>query len=721
MLQSTINIFTANVVSYDANTRIATLDQPVDISLGYNAKLGVITSNYTVVGNNLNVSSAIKKGNKPQTLSTDENGNFFGILNIPPASFNTGQRVFRVDNRTVSSDQTTSTTYAEATFTAAGLSTTGTQFSPAVDSSISKFTPSAKLSEQNVPSIAQTNYTRFDPIAQSFNVSKDNYPNGIFISSIKLFFASKPAINSPIKLTIVPTLNGYPNGASLDYSTVILDTSDVKISSTPHYLDSNTWTEFKFSAPVYISPGTPYAFLLQSSSSDYTLYLAEQNKTAIPSTGKAKPTDPTPSAPTKTGAAPYTGALFESQNGSTWTADLSKDLMFVIDQCIFDISEQPEINFILPRGMPKRKFIQNDIQYKLDPSLMPGLYTSAGGNQRSDAYNLTTTDFVPSQTNINYEYSSLLIRSNNETDGPYTVNPGKYGNPTPDNIYLNDGKGPRLLIKNTDTSFTLQAKMTSSDANVSPILSDDGITLYNIRYYINNMGITNPVISLVDGGSGYNANTISVTITPPDIGSDTATVAPLIGANGVIERVYVTYPGSGYLTTPTITISDPTTRNVNTSNAIVTVSGETDPSGGNASAKYFTKKVVLAPGQDSGDLRVFYTAYRPFGTNVFIYYKILSSNDTQKFEDGNWQLMTTVGNPNVYSTDRTNTIEFEAAPGLYGSNQANNSVSYVSTNGQTYNSFIQFAIKVVMSTDDTTKVPFLTDIRALALPSGTGF
>jgi hypothetical protein len=133
------------------------------------------------------------------------------------------------------------------------------------------------------------------------------------------------------------------------------------------------------------------------------------------------------------------------------------------------------------------------------------------------------------------------------------------------------------------------------------------------------------------------------------------------------------------------------------------------------------KKVVLAPGNDSGDLRVYYTAYKPLGTAVYVYYKILNSLDTATFESGNWQLMTTVGNPNTYSTSRTDLYEFEAAPGIFASNLPDNSISYTSSlTGQTYNSFIQFAIKVVLATSDNTNVPFLTDIRALALPAGTG-
>ena len=83
--------------------------------------------------------------------------------------------------------------------------------------------------------------------------------------------------------------------------------------------------------------------------------------------------------------------------------------------------------------------------------------------------------------------------------------------------------------------------------------------------------------------------------------------------------------------------------------------------------------------------------------------------------------MTTMQNPNTFSTSRTDLYEYEAAPGIYASNQANNSISYVSTTtGQKYTSFIQFAIKIVLATSDNTNVPFLTDIRALALPAGTG-
>ena len=99
-----------------------------------------------------------------------------------------------------------------------------------------------------------------------------------------------------------------------------------------------------------------------------------------------------------------------------------------------------------------------------------------------------------------------------------------------------------------------------------------------------------------------------------------------------------------------------------------------------------------------------------------VYYKILNKNDTQSFGDGSWILMTKTKNSDtLYSKFRGDLHEYTFAPGTTGVDQGY--VSYVSTNGQTYNSFNQFAIKIVLVTTDKTIVPYLTDMRCIALPS----
>ena len=724
--RSSLYTYSATITAYDPVTKVVTLDTPVNLSLGTNEwNGGDISSNYSITGNLAKIDSSVQDGTKLAKPTTDESGNFVALFNVPSTKFQTGNRVFRIDNRTVSTDVSSSTTYAEATFTASGLSTTSQRldFAASIDSSKNVFTQVNQKANQLISSVTNTTTSisfrnDIDPVCQTFIVSKDNYPNGVFLYSIKLYFQKKPTTNIPVKISILPTINGYPAGETLDYSTVSLLPSQVKVSSTPHYLDPNAYTEFVFSAPVFIQSGVLYGFIVKSSSVDYNLYYGQQNKLAVPSTAKANFTDANPANPTKIGAAPYVGALFESQNGITWTADQTKDLMFIIDKCVFSTSSA-SVQFTVPKGLPYRKMGHQDILNKLDANSASQLLGNYSLDRVYDALNLTTTDLTPTGTGITYSYATTLSTGNVPT-GQNSITPGRLGSPLSEDIFLNDGNGERTLLRASSSSFSLYATMSTSDRNVSPIISDDGVTLYTISYIINNMGIGNNVISITNPGYGYNVNATTISISSPDIGSDTATLGFTANANGAITSVYTITPGSGYLTNPTITISNPATRGGN-ANAVITVTGETSSKGGNSYAKYFTKKVVLAPGNDSGDLRVYYTAYKPLGTAVYVYYKILNSLDTATFESGNWQLMTTVGNPNTYSTSRTDLYEYEAAPGIFASNLPDNSISYTSSlTGQTYNSFIQFAIKVVLATNDNTNVPFLTDIRALALPAGTG-
>jgi hypothetical protein len=713
-----IDTFEANITAYDGATRTATLaplnNKPVSISIGNNSQYGALNSQYTIKGTIGSVADAINHGSRAPSLSTDERGQFVAIFNCPGSVFHSGSKLFRIDNRLSDAIPDSATTWAQATFLAGGLQNTNiTNFSPSIDSSAGKITPIAQQSYT-----IQNNSSSHDPVAQSIIVSKDNYPNGVFLSSIRLFFAPfgvTPTV--PVTVSIVNTLNGVPNGQVLDYSTVTLDADEVNTSSNPHYLDPKTYTEFTFHAPVYLQPGVLYAVLIKSASSDYKLYYGQQNQVAIPSTGKSLPTDPAPTNPTKIGAAPYTGALFESQNSITWTADQTKQLMFVINNLEFDITQSPTLPFVTPKNLPSKKLGTSEVIHSIDANSINSLVGAGNPTTRYHAFNLSTTDFVPTGSDIRYNYVTTLTSDYSMTD-PVAVTPGKYGTPLQENIFLNDGKGERILLKDSPDSFQLLATLTSTDKYVSPIISDDGVSLFSVLNFVNNMGIEgNNIITVDNKGANYNANATTVTVSMPDIGTDRALLGFTANTTtGGIDNIYVTHPGAGYITTPTITITDSSSSG---SGASATIHGETSPSGGNAFAKYLTKKVILTPGNDSGDLRVYYSAYKPLGSEVYVYYKILNASDTELIENQDWKLMTSVTNTTAYSKDRKDVIEYECAPGTFGAG-ADNAISYTNKSGTTYTSFIQFAIKVILTTNDNTNVPFLTDVRAIALPSGTG-
>jgi hypothetical protein len=655
------------------------------------------------------------------SFTTDEQGSFFGIFIVPANTFHTGNRVFRMDNR-FNGNEETITTFAEGTFYASGLQTNrqnidfGASPAGAKDTFLQTKKRDVITYETKVAVKNAYWYTKHDPVAQTFIIDKSNFPNGAYITSVRVFFSSKPANDTaPVKLSIVGTLNGYPNGSTLDNSIVTLPAYKIKTSSSPQYLDETTYTEFVFDSPVYIQSDVLYAMIVQSSSNEYNLYCASNGDTALPSSVKNFATDPYPSSITKIATAPYVGSLFLSQNSQTWQADQNQSLMFTIERAKFDITKTPSIRMVIPKKMPQRKLVENQIDYYTNANNMSNLVgVTSNQDMLVDAFNVTTTDFVPSSTAITYTYSAKL-QSNTYTS-EVNVNPGKYGTTMYEHIYLNDNKGERIIEANSTTSFSLYGYLESRDDAVSPIISDAGTSVFTIQYDINNCPLSNGLISITNNGSGYNANLTSVTVSAPTgkNGSQAYARANVVG--GIIDAIYITTAGSGYIETPTVTIVDANSTPGTGATAVIT--GETSVKGGPAATRYITKKVVLEGGFDSGDLSVYLSAYRPVGTDINVYYKVLSRSDTQEFDDGYWQLMTkTKSCDGTYSQAREDLHEYTFAPGTSGKDQGY--VSYVGNNGQTYYTFSQFAIKVVLTTTDKTLVPFLSDLRCIALPSNT--
>ena len=131
--------------------------------------------------------------------------------------------------------------------------------------------------------------------------------------------------------------------------------------------------------------------------------------------------------------------------------------------------------------------------------------------------------------------------------------------------------------------------------------------------------------------------------------------------------------------------------------------------GGDATARYLTRRVTLKDGFDAQDLRIFMTVNRQSGSSVTCYYKVLSQFDSESFDDKVWVKMGELTNTNTVSKseDGDEYIELE-----YGPTTAD--TSYVVGN-VTYNNFKTFAIKIVMNSSSTTKVPLIKDLRSIAL------
>jgi hypothetical protein len=720
--------YTATITGYNGTTKVATLGSVVNISRGNNkAKKDVpsldITSTYSIQGTVFLMAQGTQSVKVPR-LSTDEYGNFSAIFELPSGQFKTGDRLLRIDNRTTDSNPNSATTFAQGIFTASSLAvkSQSLNFGATVQAAAKG---SVFTTTQNRNNVLIDQYTyNVDPVAQTFIIDQTTHPNGVFLKSIKVYFKDKPTGTNapPVKLFIVDTINGYPSGQVIDGSLVSKTSREINVSDTPQYLDSTTYTEFVFDFPVYVRSNNLYAFILQTTSPDYVLWIAQQNEIAIPSSVKNLPSDATPTTLTKIGGTPYVGALFESQNAITWTADQTKQMMFILDNCVFDTASSPTIQYVVPKKIPMRKMVGTDLEYANNANTLTNVNgTFFGQDVVVDAFNLTTTDFTPTGTSLSYTYTPTLY-STYTADTTVSVEPGKYGTTMIDHIYLSDGKGSRVLDSNSNSSFIMSATMSTTDPYVSPVVADDGMSVYAIKYLINDMGVANTDVTVTSGNVAnvtaiYTSTPPSVTISAPTaVGGTQAYATANLVSNGsggyVVDKINITTGGSGYITTPTITIASN-----GTISATATIAGETSAKGGNAWCRYITKKVTLSSENESGDLRVYYTAYKPSGSKVLVYYKLLNRNDTAAFGDQNWQLMTEI-NPgaNNFSRSRDDIIEFVSAPGT--GNNPDNYVSYTSTTGQSYNTFNVFAIKIVLASSDSARTPVVHDLRVLALPSG---
>jgi hypothetical protein len=146
--------------------------------------------------------------------------------------------------------------------------------------------------------------------------------------------------------------------------------------------------------------------------------------------------------------------------------------------------------------------------------------------------------------------------------------------------------------------------------------------------------------------------------------------------------------------------------------ATVVSLAETFPSGGSAASKYITRPIVL---QSSADyLKVYLTAVRSSGTDIKVYYKVKAAEDTDILSNKSWvEMQKEYPGDNSFSVNAFDFKEYIFRPDkdAYPEN-----ISYTTQNGWvTYNTFNEFAIKIVFLTTDTTVVPKIADFRAIAL------
>jgi hypothetical protein len=512
-----------------------------------------------------------------------------------------------------------------------------------------------------------------DPVAQTFYVSTSEYPDGVFVSSVDLFFRNR-GDSLPIEVQIRPVVNGAPSSNTvIPGATTTLDNDEIKISSFPDVANSSTNTRFTFPSPVYLNSGYEYAVVVITDDYGYDFY-----GTALGE--KVLGTD------TVVSKQPFMGSMFKSQNQMTWTPLQDEDMMFVLNRANF--VDEGTIIFEEDKTAMRRE-LRSNVKYNSFDSLKANTYYDAF-ELRSDAIELKNTK-------INYYYKGVS-NATQTIDAAFTnFKPEQRVDLTKRNILYN----PQLSNKSTTVRIDLSTKNTQ----VSPVIYQNMQNMVTIENLINNTGLTADRFNIVDGGSGYDATNAYLTITS-NVGYGANAWAVTNTITGQISSIVVDSPGVGYTDNVIVTVGGGSG-----SGAVVNVSTETGTSGGPAIARYISKTITLLDGFDAGDLRVFLTAVKPPGANVNVYYKVRNALDPERIENRNWERMTQKTSEFTFSTNRT-PIEYEYRPSM-----TSNNVTYT-TDTTTYKTFNQFAIKIVLSANNTvaSSIPYVLDVRAIALP-----
>lgn len=303
-----------------------------------------------------------------------------------------------------------------------------------------------------------------DPIAQNFYVSGQDYPNGIFVSSINLFFATKDEV-LPVNVRIRPTVNGYPDyNNDIPGSIVYMNPDNINVpttSGTNYYPNDDAYdkynstlrngigpsTKFTFDHPVYLKPGE-YSIMIASNSKYYRTYISGVNEQIFGS-----PTNSTAIAtPT------YAGSFFRSQNATTWVpSSAGETLCFTLNRCdfaggtvSFDATATPTSNVYYDL----LQVMSNDLSFTNGDKIEYQVLTKQLGSVSSP-----TAMSVVVNDNINFTSRQQLTANGELIIRPTLTNVNRFTSPVVDLERLNTILVQNIISPYIDSANTISESL----------------------------------------------------------------------------------------------------------------------------------------------------------------------------------------------------------------------------------------------------------------------
>ena len=615
----------------------------------------------------------------PETASnliSDSTGRIFGSFIIPSNSelkFKTGSQQFKLLDITGGIDSS-AISFAHANFHASGVIQTRQRTFEQI-----------RTEERRI--IMRENK---DPLAQSFFISGQENPNGVFITKVDVHFASKEDnFGVPVQLQIRPIIAGVPHHSPIENAVVFLNPEEItnvvaNTNSTTLSAVRAAPTQFKFDEPVYLSPGQEYAVVLLAESTAYTVYTSKIYEFELGSQTK------------RVSKQPSLGSLFTSQNGSTWTPEQSQDLMFKIYRAEFNTSAVATFK----NASVARKLLE------ADPFTMTSGSTTVKVAHTGHGFSKGDRVFISGSSNI----TALARTGDSDLSGGRAItgvdHTGySFAADSAPNATMFAGGSTILATQNVivdtfipqvqttlppKTSLTAQIKLAnglSYAGSTARSAASGAGSSYSAGSYkdclINEVNHNDaPGIILSDSNqstaslspSGNLKLSLSTTDTKVSPVIDLQRIS-LLSFENIIDN-QANSPGT----------------NVNVPLSYV---AETDATEGSHAAKHVTKTVTLE--ESAVGLKILFAANRPAEAEFEVYFKTGTADDD--FNSTAWSL---IGENGSQPADNDVEVfrEYEFLPG-----------------GQVGNlsAFTKFQIKIVMTSTNSSKIPTIKDLRVIAL------
>ena len=517
----------------------------------------------------------------------------------------------------------------------------------------------------------------------------DGAPSG-YLRRLDLYFAEKhPKLGCIVELREV--VNGLPSPKVLPFSRTQVPAAAINTST-----DGSAVTSINFKGMVAVKSDKEYCFVVKpiANNPEIKLFTAKAGQKSL-ATGQAVNQDW------------GDGTMFLSSNDRTWTPYADEDCKFKVYAALF--KNDKGLNIDQYQGGVR--LVNDDYEFiKTDANGINGIFKGGEEVFINAANTVTNLTFSSGNSSViagtGVDFSTIGISAGNKivlqnANTKYDVVEVESANSSTISL-----RGAPDITEATATGgsliFTPVGTFDKLDANTNTLLINDSTSTNSTFLYeagdtlIGCTSLANVVIGSLE-------NTTISYVEPrfynsvPDRTAITSKIAGIPASNTdqttLTTKVRINSNDRNFLTTPLVVKSKSNEISGTTINKSIQVdhtltseykymapyvdlqsqsllvyeniinndtTNEHLSNKGSADAKYVSRTVTLGDGLDAEDIKVFVNAYKPQGTDVKVYAKVLNQADEVEFNKGTWSELQKVKNKNKVSSsqNRKDVIEY---------------------------------------------------------------